>query len=114
MRSSAGIDEREQLLAEHGPHRGRVPGALDPHPSAQPLDQLGRRSDPEVGLEQERLDVLPVLLGQVVAGEQGQQARAHGALAAGEPGAQPDEPAGGRGGDLESRAWSGPGAWGVG
>ena len=107
VRSMRGVDEGQQLLAEHGAHARRVAGALDAHPGAQALDQLGGGGDAEVGLQQQGLDVLPVLLGDRVAGQQGEQALAQDALAAGQPGAQPDEAPGRRGRDLEPGGASG-------
>ncbi len=79
-----GVDEREQLLAEDVAHRrGRL--ALDLDPGAQPLDQLLGRAHADVGGEQGVLDLLPGVLVDDVAGQQGEQPAPEGALRAGEP-----------------------------
>ena len=97
------VDQGEQLLAQDGADPRGVAGALDPGACAQPADELLGGTHPEIGLQQQRLDVLPVLLGELVAREQGEQAAAHGVLAAGQPRPQPDQAAGGGGRDLERR-----------
>ena len=51
--------------------------------------------DADVGGDQAVLDLLPGVLVEVVAGEHGEQAAAERVLRAGEPGPQPDHPAGG-------------------
>ena len=62
----------------------------------------GRR-DPDVGGEQDLLDLLPVVLGELLAGEHGEQAAAERGLRPGQPRAQPDQPAGRRRRGLEDQ-----------
>ena len=57
--------------------------------------------DADVGGEQGVLDLLPGVLVEVVAGQQREQPLAERVLRAGEPGAQPDQAAGGGLGDLD-------------
>ena len=97
----ARVDQRQQLLTEDRAHPLRVPGALDAHAGAQTCDQLLGGCNAEVRLEQQRLHVLPVLLGHRVAREQDQETAADDGLAAREPCPQPDQPPSGRGRHLE-------------
>ena len=67
-------------------------------PGAQPLDQLLGRADADVGGEQGVLDLLPGVLVEPVAGQQGEQAAAEGALrAASRPRSRTSRPAAGSG-----------------
>ena len=63
---------------------------------AQPLDDLGRRGDADVGGQEGLLELLPVVLGELLAGEDGEQPAAERGLRAGQPRPQPDQPAGRR------------------
>ena len=86
------VSSRDQQLAQIGARRGGQHHRL----GAQPLDDLGGRRDADVGGEQGLLDLLPVVLGELLAGEDGEQAAAEGGLRPGQPRAQPDQPAGRR------------------
>ena len=70
---------------------------------AQPLDDLGGRGDADVGGQEGLLDLLPVVLGELLAREDGEQAAAEGGLRAGQPRAQPHQPAGRRRRRLEDQ-----------
>ena len=90
----ARVDQGEQLLAQD------VVRAAAPAPpstrsrvrSRSTSSWVGR--DADVGGDQGVLDLLPGVLVEPVAGQQGEQAAAQAALRAGEPLAQPDQPAG--------------------
>jgi len=69
-----GVDQGEQLFAEPHADGGLVPGRLHGDPTAQRLDQGGRRLDTEVGREEGLLDLLPCLVVQMTAREHGEQA----------------------------------------
>ena len=87
------VDQGEQLLAQQGAQFLGGAGAEHLHPGAQPLDELLGRGHADVGGDEDVLDLLPGVLVQLLPGQQGEQALAQGVLRAGEPGAQPDQPA---------------------
>ncbi len=96
-----GTDQRDQLLAEQSAQLLGGAGAEHLDPLAQPVDQLLGGLDADVGGEQGVLDLLPGVLVEVLAGQQGEQALAQGVLRPGQPGAQPDQTAGGGLRDLD-------------
>ena len=72
------VDEQlAQLGARGGGQHHRL--------GAQPLDDLGGRGDPDVRGEQGLLDLLPVVLGELLARQHGEQAAAEVRLRAGQP-----------------------------
>ena len=85
-----GADELDELLAQHRARVGRLP-ALDPEPLTQPLHEGLGGGDADVGGEQGVLDLLPGVLVEAVAAQQGQQALAQAALRAREALAQPHQ-----------------------
>ena len=85
---------------------GRRPEAV-----ASTIDLVRSRStiwvvapDADVGGEEDLLELLPVVLGELLAGEHGEQPAAERGLRAGQPRAQPDQPAGRRRRGLEDQA----------
>ena len=80
---------------------GRVGGALDAHARPQPLDELLRRGDAQVGREEGLLDLVPGVLVDVLPAEQREQSAAQRVVRAGEPGTQPLQPPRRRLGDLD-------------
>src|SRR6478672_5274766 len=69
-----GLDECEQVLAEPAADGGLVGGAVDLDPGAQRVDELHGRLDAEVRGDEGVLDLLPRLLVELAAREQGEQA----------------------------------------
>ena len=103
VRSRSG--PRTAVSSRTSSSRSSVPDAV-----ASTIDWVRSRStiwvvarDPDVGGEEGLLDLLPVVLGQLLAGEDGEQAAAERGLRAGQPGAQPDQPAGRRRRRLEGQ-----------
>ena len=74
-----GVDELEQLGAQNGADRLGVGGAQDLGLSAQLVHEGGGHLDTEVGGEEGVLDLLPVLLGEVTSGQDGQDRLAEAA-----------------------------------
>ena len=98
----ARVERGDQLVGEQAAQLAGGAGAEHPGPLAEPVDDLPGGVDADVGGDQAVLDLLPGVLVEVVAGEQAEQALAEGVLRAGQPGPQPDQPAGGRLGDLQT------------
>ena len=98
------VDQGEQLLAEHRPGVAAVV-ALDPQPGAQAARPApGSGPTPTSAVSRVSSIVLPGVLVEPVAREQGEQAAAEPALRAGQPLPQPDQPARGALGPLEGAA----------
>jgi hypothetical protein len=66
----------QQLVAQQVVHLLRGSGTQHPHPLAEPLDDLLRGEDTDVGSDEGRLDLLPHVLVDRVARQQDQQAAA--------------------------------------
>src|SRR3954471_7707853 len=101
------LDEREQVFPQPGADGGLVGRAVDLDPGAERVDELGGGLDPEVGGDEGVLDLLPGLLVEPAAREQGQQALSDGGVRARETRAQPGEPPAGGLGALDRRLGNG-------
>ena len=90
------IDELDQALANECTRVVDRAGAEHLRLGPQRLDEFGGGADPDVGGEQQLLDLVPGLVVEVVAREQREQAFAQSRFGSREPGAQSDQPTGGR------------------
>ena len=105
MRSRVGVDEREQLLAQQRAYGRRVLDAVDPHAGAQPLDELGGRARRRGRTSSSVSSTSSHVSSSSVSRESSvEQAVPERRLRAGQPRAQPDQPAGGGLRDVDAPA----------
>ena len=83
LRSVRGADLGQQLVAQQRPRLLGGARAEHPHPGLQRLDELGRRSHAHVGGEQRLFDLLPVVVADGVARQDGEQPAAERATGSG-------------------------------
>lgn len=96
-----GAQQSDELLAQQGAQLVGRTGTEDADALTEPLHQFLGGRDTDVGGEEGVLDLLPGVLVEVVAGQEGEQALAQGVLRTREPGAEPHQTARGGLGDLE-------------
>ena len=89
-----GPEDGDELVDQQLPQVGAARGGQHHRLGAQPLDDLRGRGEADVGGQEGLLDLLPVVLGELLPGQHGEQAAAQGGLRAGQPGPQPDQPPG--------------------